>query len=129
MVLKSWTQASPLPLILPWLPTPLISKVDCITNLTDNTVVASLPVILIRLPPRISLYSAAKFEQVKIGCLAAMGLDYIELGKQTGKMAAQVLRGEKKASEMNYETIKGSCLLRQHTGGRESGHHTAGGFD
>ena len=35
-----------------------------------------------------------------------MGLDYIELGKQTGKMAAQVLRGEKKASEMNYETIK-----------------------
>ena len=43
---------------------------------------------------------------MKIGCLAAMGLDYIELGKQTGKMAAQVLRGEKKASEMNYETIK-----------------------
>ena len=30
----------------------------------------------------------SEIEQVKIGCLAAMGLDYIELGKQTGKMAA-----------------------------------------
>ena len=27
------------------------------------------------------------------------------LGKQTGKMAAEILKGEKKASEMNYETI------------------------
>ena len=35
-----------------------------------------------------------------------MGLDYIELGKQTGQMAAKVLKGEAKASEMNYETIK-----------------------
>ena len=26
-------------------------------------------------------------------------------GKQTGKMAAQVLKGEKKASELNFETI------------------------
>ena len=35
-----------------------------------------------------------------------MGLDYIELGKQTGKMAAAVLKGEKKASEMNFEVIE-----------------------
>ena len=42
---------------------------------------------------------------MKIGCLAAEGIDYIALGKQTGKMAAQVLKGEKKASEMQFETI------------------------
>ena len=42
---------------------------------------------------------------MKIGCLAAEGIDYIALGKQTGKMAAQVLKGEKKASEMNFELI------------------------
>lgn len=48
----------------------------------------------------------SEIEQVKIGCLAAMGLDYIELGKQTGRMAAAVLRGEKKASEMNFEVIE-----------------------
>ena len=44
-------------------------------------------------------------EQVKLGCLAAEGLDYVALGKQTGKMAAKVLKGEKKASEMPFETI------------------------
>ena len=47
----------------------------------------------------------SEIEQVKIGCVAAEGLDYIALGKQTGKMAAQILKGEKKASEMNFETI------------------------
>ena len=45
-------------------------------------------------------------EQVKIGCLASMGLDYVDLGIQTGKMAAKVLKGEKKASEMNFEVIE-----------------------
>ena len=84
----------------------LISKVDCITNLTDNTVVASLPVILDKAASKNIPVFGSEIEQVKIGCLAAMGLDYIELGKQTGHMAAQVLKGEKKASEMNYETIK-----------------------
>ena len=47
----------------------------------------------------------SEIEQVKIGCLAAMGLDYIQLGRQTGAMAAKVLKGEAKASEMNYEII------------------------
>lgn len=84
----------------------LINKVDCITNLTDNTVVASLPVILDKAAAKQIPVFGSEIEQVKIGCLAAMGLDYIELGRQTGKMAAQVLKGEKKAGEMNYETIK-----------------------
>lgn len=47
----------------------------------------------------------SEIEQVKIGCLAAEGLDYVALGKQTGKMAAEILKGEKKASDMNFETI------------------------
>ncbi|MFR5319866.1 MAG: ABC transporter substrate-binding protein [Mediterraneibacter gnavus] len=47
----------------------------------------------------------SEIEQVKLGCLAAEGLDYVALGKQTGKMAAEILKGEKTASEMNYETI------------------------
>ena len=42
---------------------------------------------------------------MKLGCLAAEGLDYVALGKQTGKMAAEILKGEKTASEMNNETI------------------------
>lgn len=83
----------------------LLSKVDCITNLTDNTVVSSLPVILEKAADKNIPVFGSEVEQVKIGCLAAMGIDYFELGKQTGAMAAKVLKGEKKASEINFETI------------------------
>ena len=34
-----------------------------------------------------------------------MGIDYIELGKRTGQMAAKLIKGESTASEMPYETI------------------------
>ena len=83
----------------------LLSKVDCITNLTDNTVVASLPTILDKANEKKIPVFGSEIEQVKIGCLAAEGIDYIALGKQTGKMAAKVLKGEAKASEQNIETI------------------------
>ncbi|MCI8887274.1 MAG: ABC transporter substrate-binding protein [Hungatella sp.] len=84
----------------------LLEKVDCVTNLTDNTVVASLPIILDKAAKKQIPVFGSEIEQVKIGCLASMGLDYIELGKQTGKMAAAVLKGKKKASEMNFEVIE-----------------------
>lgn len=83
----------------------LLGQVDCITNLTDNTVVASLPTILEKANEKKIPVFGSEIEQVKIGCLAAEGLDYIALGKQTGKMAAQVLKGGKKASELSYEII------------------------
>ena len=83
----------------------LLAKVDCITNLTDNTVVASLPTILEKANEKGIPVFGSEIEQVKIGCLAAEGIDYIQLGKQTGKIAAQILKGEKKASEIPYEII------------------------
>ena len=83
----------------------LLGEVDCLTNLTDNTVVNSLATILDKANARKIPVFGSEIEQVKLGCLAAEGLDYIKLGKQTGKMAAQVLKGEKKASEIKYETI------------------------
>ena len=91
----------------------LLSKVDCVTNLTDNTVVASLPVILDKANKSNVPVFGSEIEQVKIGCLAAMGLDYIDLGKQTGKMAAAVLKGEKKASEMDFEVIEEAMEMRK----------------
>ncbi|MBA2212824.1 ABC transporter substrate-binding protein [Sellimonas intestinalis] len=83
----------------------LLGEVDCLTNLTDNTVVNSLATILDKANAQKIPVFGSEIEQVKLGCLAAEGLDYIKLGKQTGKMAAQVLKGEKKASEIKYETI------------------------
>ncbi len=83
----------------------LLSQVDCITNLTDNTVVASLPTILDKANEKNIPVFGSEIEQVKIGCLAAEGIDYLALGKQTGQMAAKVLKGEAKASELAFETI------------------------
>jgi len=83
----------------------LLSQVDCITNLTDNTVVASLPTIIEKANEKKIPVFGSEIEQVRIGCLAAEGIDYIALGKQTGRMAAKVLKGEKKASELPFETI------------------------
>ena len=84
----------------------LLEKVDCINNLTDNTVVSSLPVILQKASDKGIPVFGSEVEQVKIGCLATVGLDYYDLGKQTGAIAAQVIKGEKKASEINFEVIE-----------------------
>jgi len=84
----------------------LLEKVDCLNNLTDNTVVSSLPLILDKANRKNIPVFGSEIEQVKIGCLATVGLDYIDLGAQTGRMAAKVLKGEKKASEINFEIIE-----------------------
>ena len=83
----------------------LISRVDCVNNLTDNTVVQGLPTILEKAGKAGVPVFGSELEQVKAGCLAAVGLDYVALGRQTGKMAAKVLKGEAKASEQNFELI------------------------
>ena len=83
----------------------LLTKVDCITNLTDNTVVSALATVLDKANAAKIPVFGSEIEQVKIGCLAAEGLDYVALGKQTGKMAAKVLKGEAKASDLSFELI------------------------
>lgn len=90
--------------------TDLFGKVDCLTNLTDNTVVSALPTILGLANEKGVPVFGSEIEQVKIGCLAAEGIEYIQLGKDTGKMAAKVLKGEAKASEMQYELVTESSL-------------------
>lgn len=93
---------------IPMAATDLASKVDCITNLTDNTVVSNLPVVLYAANKAGIPVFGSEIEQVKNGCVAASGLDYVELGKLTGKMAASVLKKEKKANEIEYEIISES---------------------
>lgn len=84
----------------------LISKkVDCFTNLTDNNVVGVLPSILEKTNDAGIPVYGSEIEQVKIGCVASAGIEYIKLGKQTGVMAAKILTGEATAEEMPYETI------------------------
>lgn len=87
----------------------LLSKVDCISNMTDNAVVASLSVLLEKANAAGIPVFGSEEEQVKNGCIASAGLDYFALGIQAGKMAAQVLGG-KSVSEIPYETIKESVI-------------------
>ena len=88
----------------------LASKVDCISNLTDNTVVSALQTVIAAADEKNIPVFGSEIEQVKIGCLASMGIDYIALGKQTGEMAAKILKGESKAEEMPYEVCSGASL-------------------
>lgn len=84
----------------------LIAKnVDCFTNLTDNNVVGVLPSILEKTNDAGIPVYGSEIEQVKLGCVASAGIEYIALGKQTGMMAAKILKGEAAAADMPYETI------------------------
>lgn len=88
----------------------IVSKVDCISNLTDNTVVQGLQTVLAKANAAGIPVFGSEVEQVKNGCLASEGIDYIALGRQTGAMAAKVLKGEAKASELNFEKCEGANL-------------------
>ena len=106
IVVQSIDQGSDMPLAVDT----ILPKVDVMTNLTDNTVVANLPVLLEKANEKKIPVFGSEIEQVHKGCIAAMGLDYVELGKQTGHMAAKVLKGENKASDMNFEVIENASL-------------------
>ena len=77
----------------------LLNKdIDCITNLTDNTVVGALDIILAKTNAKKIPVFGSEIDQVKGGCLASASLDYVVLGEQTGAIMAKVLKGEAEAS-------------------------------
>lgn len=85
----------------------ILGKVDCLNNLTDNLVVQNLPTILDKANAKGIPVFGSEEEQVKNGCVASEGIDYYNLGIQTGVMAAKVLKGED-INAMPYEIIKES---------------------
>ena len=85
----------------------LLSRgVDCLSNLTDNNVVGVLPAILEKTDAAGVPVYGSEIEQVKNGCVAGAGLDYVQLGIQTGLMAAKVLKGEAACQDLPYEIIE-----------------------
>ncbi|MCD7947278.1 MAG: ABC transporter substrate-binding protein [Oscillospiraceae bacterium] len=74
--------------------TALVAKgVDCVNNFTDNNVVANLSTLLHATDEAGIPVFGSEEEQVTNGCVASESLDYINLGVQTGEMAAAVLGG------------------------------------
>ena len=95
IVRQSITNASEIPTATDTL---LNKGVDCLTNLTDNTVVGALDVILSKTNAKKIPVFGSEIDQVIGGCLASASLDYVSLGEKTGTIMAKVLKGEAKAS-------------------------------
>lgn len=72
----------------------LVGKVDAIYVPTDNTVISAFSaVVKIAYSAKIPLI-AGDTDSVKKGAAAALGFNYYDIGRQTGKIVYQVLNGE-----------------------------------
>ena len=87
----------------------LLTEVDCISNMTDNTVVNNLPILIEKATAKNIPVFGSEEEQVANGCIASAGIDYIELGQKAGAIAARVLKGEDIAA-IPYETMTESKI-------------------
>lgn len=83
----------------------LAGKVDAIYIPTDNTLASSMPTVS-------QITNAAKIpticgesNMVLQGGLATLGINYYNLGYQTGEMAVKVLKGEAKPADMPIESL------------------------
>jgi putative ABC transport system substrate-binding protein len=83
----------------------LIGKVDAIYIPTDNTIISAFEaVVKVGRDAKIPVF-AGDTASVKRGAVAALGFDYYDVGLQTGKMVAKILKGEK-AGSINVETVQ-----------------------
>lgn len=76
----------------------LVSKVDAITNLTDNNVVENMATVLQNADEAGVPVYGSEIEQVKNGCIASASLDYVALGEKTGDIVVDVLGGKATAT-------------------------------
>ncbi|NLC03394.1 MAG: ABC transporter substrate-binding protein [Tissierellia bacterium] len=96
----------------------LIKKVDALYNISDNMVANSVELVANKLLENNMLSISAEESQVTGGILITNGLSYYELGKQTAKMAQDILvdgvdiktipvgLAEKTSTTVNIETLR-----------------------
>lgn len=84
--------------------TSLVGKVDAIFSPIDNTVASAMPVVAqVANKAKLPVYVGAD-SMVKDGGLATYGINYDVLGKETGDMAVEILKG-KKAGDIPVKTM------------------------
>ncbi|WP_066054541.1 ABC transporter substrate-binding protein [Robertmurraya korlensis] len=99
----------------------LIGKADMFYIITDNTVVSALEsVIQVANDEDLPLF-VGELDSVKRGGFAGYGFDYSDIGYEAGVMAAQILKGEKKASELPVQYPQNLKLLINQTAAKEMG--------
>ena len=73
----------------------LVGTVDVIYTNTDNNVVSAYAALVkVGQDAKLPLV-ASDTDSVKRGAIAALGINYRDLGEQTGRMVARILKGEK----------------------------------
>lgn len=88
----------------------LLDKVDVLYAPTDNLIASSMPLIAEKSIAKNKGIIAGEKGMVEAGALATEGIDYYELGKQTGEMAIRVLKGEK-PSDLPIKTLEKTELV------------------
>lgn len=96
----------------------LLKKVDALYNISDNMVASSVELFTNKLLENNMISVSAEESQVTGGILITNGLSYYELGKQTAKMAKEILvddvdietipvgLAEKTSTTVNIKTLK-----------------------
>ncbi|PNU19121.1 ABC transporter permease [Geothermobacter hydrogeniphilus] len=83
----------------------LVGRADAIYIPTDNTVVSAFEAIVkVGQQNRLPVF-AADTDSVKRGAIAALAVDYYQMGRQTGEMVGRVLKGADPAT-MPVETLR-----------------------
>jgi len=99
----------------------LVGSVDAIYIITDNTVVSALEsVISVSQDNDIPLF-VGELDSVRKGGFAGYGFDYYDIGYEAGLMAAQILKGEKKPSELPVQYPQNLKLLINKNAAAEMG--------
>jgi putative ABC transport system substrate-binding protein len=77
--------------------------VDAFFVITDNTVVTSLETLIQVAEEKDIPVVASEGDSVARGAIATIGIDYYDLGYQTGEMAVRILKGEATTDSMPVE--------------------------
>ena len=98
----------------------IIGDIDVIYALTDNIVASAMPLITTEAMARNIAVIGAEEAHVTAGALATEGINYFDLGFQTGIMAAKVLNGQD-ISQMPVSALQDMELVINESVAKELG--------
>ena len=98
----------------------LVGKVDAIYTNTDNNVVSAYEALVKVGNDRKIPLIASDTDSVKRGAIAALGVNYRDLGRQTGRLVVRILEGEA-PGEIKPETSDNLQLFLNETAAKKQG--------
>lgn len=98
----------------------LVGKVDVIYTNTDNNVVSAYEALVKVGNDRKIPLIASDTDSVKRGAIAALGVDYFDLGRQTGRIVVRILAGEAPGT-IKPETSANLQLFLNETAAKKQG--------